>query len=405
VKILQLCPRIPFPPVDGGTIGMYNLSNAMLQAGAEVKVLALNTSKHFIEDANINAVYKSTHQLESVYIDNSIKPLKAFLNIFRNESYNISRFYSPEFSKKLKDILQSDEFDVVQVDYLTMAQYIEDIRQVSKAKVVLRAHNVEHRIWKRLASEEKNILKKWYLSLLANRLLEYEKKILQEIDALVALTEEEAEIFKMLGYNGPVCIAPTCFYIDNIEVSKTNSDHFSIFHLGAMDWRPNQEGMEWFLNKVWPGINERWNDIHLYIAGSNMPQKFFAFSNERCHVEGRVPDAKEYMNRHNVMIVPLLAGSGIRVKIVEGMALGKTIISTTQGAEGLHYKHMENIIIADSVQQVIDAIDLCYSNPQLMNEIGANARQLAENYYDMKKVGSNVVSFYEKTFKKQDLYI
>ncbi len=405
MKVLQLCPRIPFPPVDGGTIGMYNLSNAMLHAGVDVKVLALNTRKHFIEDVNINSVYKTTHQLESVYIDNSIKPLKAFLNIFSNDSYNITRFYSAEFIEKLKAILLSDEFDVVQVDYLTMAQYIKDIREVSKAKVVLRAHNVEHRIWKRLASEEKNTLKRWYLSLLANRLLEYEKKVLQEVDALVALTEEEAEIFRTLGYSGPVCIAPTCFYIDNIEVSKAKSDGFSLFHLGAMDWRPNQDGMEWFLNKVWPGIRERWNDIHLYIAGSNMTQKFFAFSDARCHVEGRVPDAKEYMNRHNVMIVPLLAGSGIRVKIVEGMALGKTIISTTQGAEGLHYKHMENIIIADSAQQVIDAIDLCYSNPELMQEIGTNARQLAENYYDMKKVGRNVVSFYEKILKKQDLYI
>ena len=105
MKILQLCPRIPFPPVDGGTIGMYNLSSSMLQAGVELKVLAMNTKKHFIEEKNIDPAYKSTHQLETVYIDNSIKPLKAFLNIFSDESYNITRFYSAEFSKKLKAIL------------------------------------------------------------------------------------------------------------------------------------------------------------------------------------------------------------------------------------------------------------------------------------------------------------
>ncbi|MEP7264096.1 MAG: glycosyltransferase [Bacteroidota bacterium] len=393
MKVLQLCPRIPYPPVDGGTIGMYNLSNSLVDYGVEVKVLAFNTSKHFVEENKINPHYRSTHQLESVYLDNSVKPLKAFLNIFSSESYNICRFYSEDFSAKLKDILRKNDFDIVQMDYITMALYIKDIREISKARIVLRAHNVEHRIWKRLAAEEKNPFKKWYLTLLAKRLLIYEKSVLQQIDALVTLTEEETIIFREMGYTGPVCIAPTCFYISEMPPIEAVSG-FSLFHLGAMDWRPNQEGMEWFLIKVWPRIRDRWKEISLYIAGNNMPDRFFNYADSRCKVEGRVPDAQAYMNRHSLMIVPLLAGSGIRVKIVEGMALGKTIISTSQGAEGLHYKHMENIIIADTEQQMIDAVDLCFSNPELMKDIGKNARHLAEDYYDMKKVGANVAKFY-----------
>ena len=135
-----------------------------------------------------------------------------------------------------------------------------------------------------------------------------------------------------------------------------------------------------------------------------MPERFFSFNNENCKVEGRVPDAKEYMQQHSVMVVPLLAGSGIRVKIVEGMALGKVIISTTQGAEGLHYKHMQNIIIADTLQQMVDAVDLCYSNPELLKEIGNNARALAENYYDMRKVGKQVFQFYLRISEKAMAY-
>lgn len=403
MKVLQLCPRIPYPPVDGGTIGMYNLSNALVDLGVEVKVLSFNTRKHFVEDSKINPHYKRSHKLEWVYLDNSLKPLNALTNIFSKQSYNIARFYSEDFSKKLREVLRVGDFDVVQVDYLSMALYINDIREVSSAKVVLRAHNVENRIWKRLAVEEKNPLKKWYLSMLAKRLYAFEKKVLGDIDALVALTEEETKIFRELGYNGPVCIAPTCFNIDDLTISPS-SKKFTLFHLGAMDWRPNQEGMEWFLNNVWPRIRDRWKNIDLYIAGNNMPEKFFAYGDDRCKVEGRVPDAKEYMKQHSVMIVPLLAGSGIRVKIVEGMALGKPIISTLQGAEGLHYRHMENIIIADSEQQMIDAVDLCYNNPDLMNEIGSNARRLAENYYDMKKVGEKVAAFYSEITESSYIY-
>ena len=97
---------------------------------------------------------------------------------------------------------------------------------------------------------------------------------------------------------------------------------------------------------------------------------------------------------HSVMIVPLFAGSGIRVKIVEGMALGKTVISTSQGAEGLHCSHMENIIIADSVDEMYNAIILCFESPELTAQIGRKARLLAENYYDTKMVGGKLLKFY-----------
>ena len=115
MKILQLCPRLPYPPVDGGTIAMYNLSNSLVDNGAEVKVLAFNTSKHFTAEKDIDVAYASTHRLETVYLDNKIKIKNAFLNLLTNESYHITRFRSVEFSKKLKVILQNGKFDIVQL--------------------------------------------------------------------------------------------------------------------------------------------------------------------------------------------------------------------------------------------------------------------------------------------------
>jgi polysaccharide biosynthesis protein PslH len=100
----------------------------------------------------------------------------------------------------------------------------------------------------------------------------------------------------------------------------------------------------------------------------------------------------------------LLAGSGIRVKIVEGMALGKVIISTSQGAEGLHCRHMENIIIADSVEEMVNAVEFCRNNPEKAEQIGRNARLLAENYYDMRKVGKDVAEFYNRITEGRYIY-
>jgi glycosyltransferase involved in cell wall biosynthesis len=403
MKVLQLCPRIPYPPVDGGTIGMYNLSTALLDMGIEVKVLAFNTKKHFIPEEKIDRRYAATHKLEWVYLDNSIDPVKALINVFSNRSYNISRFYSHEYAEKLRSILSSTQYDVVQIDYLTMTLYIDDIRAVSDARIILRAHNVEHRIWKRLAAEERNPLKKFYLGILARQLQDYERNVLSRIDALVTLTEEETAIFREMGFKGPVCIAPTCFSIDEPALPVPFRP-LTLFHLGAMDWRPNQEGMEWFLENVWPVLRSKWDDVYLYIAGNNMPERFYIYNKDHCRVEGRVPDAGEYMSRYSVMIVPLLAGSGIRVKIVEGMALGKVIISTSQGAEGLHCRNMENIIIADTVDEMANAVEFCRNNPEKAEQIGKNARLLAENYYDMRKVGKDVAEFYNGITEGRYIY-
>ena len=399
MKILQLCPRIPFPPVDGGTIGMYNLSKALIDHGAIVKVLAFNTSKHFVEESKIDAQYAASHQLETVFLDNNVKVADAFFNLFTKESYHISRFKSTLFSERLIQILSKEEFDIIQLDYLPMAIYIDEIRTNSKAKIVLRAHNVEHRIWKRLAEEKKNIFKRWYLSKLSLRLFEFENYVLGKIDALVSLTEEETVIFRSMKYEGPVCIAPTCFYIDPV-IPDVMEQQFSVFHIGAMDWRPNYEGLEWFIEKVWPKIIATYPNLKLYIAGNKMPERFFRFKEENINVQGRVDDAKQFMLEHSVMIVPVFAGSGIRVKIIEGMSLGKTIISTSQGAEGLHYKNMENIIIANTADEMYNAILKCYQFPELVNQIGKNARNLALQYYDMLKVGQNVLKFYEELLKK-----
>jgi glycosyltransferase involved in cell wall biosynthesis len=404
VKILQICPRVPYPPVDGGTIGMFNLSNSLVDKGAEVKVLAFNTSKHFVRENEIDNHYRYTHRLETVYHDNSVKPVAAFFNLFSDKSYNIERFRSPAFADRLKQVLKEDKYDIVQIDYLSMTIYIDDIRSVSGARIILRAHNVEFRIWERLAGEEKNFLKKWYLQNLAVKLKRYEKYILTRIDALVTLTEEETDLFFSMGYNGPVCVAPTCFYINDQEPATLQND-FSLFHLGAMDWRPNQEGMEWFLKKVWTKVNEAAPSVKLYIAGNKMPDNFFSYASSSCFVQGRVDNAAEFMKEHTVMIVPLLAGSGIRVKIVEGMALGKAIISTSQGAEGLHYTNEKNILIADTPREMIDAILKCYSSPELCQSLGNEARKLAENYYDMKKVGGKVIKFYAELLKEKNLYI
>ena len=160
MKILQLCPRVPFPPVDGGLLGLYNMAKALHHQGAEVKMLAFNTSKHFVNIKDVHDDFVKTYQLETVYLDNNLSILSAFKNLFSKQSYNISRFISTDFENSLISIFEKENFDIIQLDYLTMAVYIDVIRKHTNAKLIYRAHNVEYRIWERLAESEKNIVKR-----------------------------------------------------------------------------------------------------------------------------------------------------------------------------------------------------------------------------------------------------
>ena len=170
MKILQICNKPPYPAVDGGAIAMNNTTQGLISNGYEVKVLAISTAKHPVNIESLPEDYLVSTKFESVFIDTSIKLKDAFINLFSSKSYNIERFISNDFTKKLIETLEKEKFDIIIIESLFVAPYITAIKKISKAKIVLRAHNVEYKIWERISSNTKNPIKKTYLSLLAKRL-------------------------------------------------------------------------------------------------------------------------------------------------------------------------------------------------------------------------------------------
>lgn len=397
MKILQLCLRVPLPPYDGATIAMYNLAESLTLNGAEVKMLSFNTKKHFTDVSTIDASLLEKYKLETVYLDASVKISGAIKNLFRkNESYNIIRFDSAAFHNKLIEILQSQSFDIIQFEGLFLSPYLETARKYSKAKMILRAHNVEWLIWKRLADASAHPIKKKYLSFLASRLRQYEKNMVNKFDAIVALTPEDKKLLHDEGCTIPVEIAPVGLNTQRFDDVKPldQVQHISVFHLGSMDWLPNIEAVNWFLKKVWPIIIAKTDCIQLHLAGKNMADEYFRIQLKNVFVEGEIKDAKKFMSDKTIMIVPLLSGGGMRVKIVEGLAAGKVIVSTSIGAEGIACTHGENILIANTAEEFANTILSCLNNTALLNKISANAQLLARNVYDNSQIGKHVAAFY-----------
>lgn len=374
---------------------MNNLIEGLIEDGHHVKVLALNTNKYSVNPEDLPVEYREKTGIELTYVDLSIKVLDAFLNLFSSKSYHVERFKSRKFEEKLVSTLKAQDFDIVQIELLFMSPYVETIRKHSDAKIILRAHNIEHLIWERLLEQEKNPLKKLYLKHLVRTLKNYELTILNDYDGIVPITQKDAEFFER---NSSVPVFPVSFGINTsaVEDDKTINTENALFHIGAMNWLPNEEGIKWFLNFVWPLVLEELPDLKLYLAGREMPEWIRNLQLKNVIVVGEVPDAREFIEEKSISIAPLLSGSGIRIKIIESMSLGKAVVSTSIGAEGISYTNGHDIYIADTAESFFDSIKILYSNPDKTKQIGENARQLISKYHDSKKIIRQLVQFYAK---------
>ena len=397
MNILQLCNKIPYPPKDGGCIAMNNLTQGLIDQGHTVKVLTINTKKHFIDIDSLPLDYRSKTNIEAVFIDTEVKATKAFINLFTHKSYNIQRFYSENFEKKLIEILKSETFDIIQFEGLYVSMYVQVTRKYSKAKVVLRAHNVEFKLWERAVELAKNPIKKIYLKLLTKRLKQYELSIVQAFDAITPITKRDEMQFKSAGFLKAMETVP--FGMDLEKITEKNPflhEYPSVFHIGAMDWQPNIEGVNWFLNNVWDKLNAKHPHLKLYLAGRNMSAALKQLNKPNVIIVGEVEDAIDFIQSKGVMIVPLLSGSGMRIKIIEGLALGKTIVTTSIGAEGIDCESNKNCVIADDSNLFADAISKCISEKMFYDEIGKNAKILALEQYNNVDICKRLVKFYRK---------
>lgn len=398
MKILSLSNKMPYPPKDGGTIGIYNVVDSLANVGNEIHVLAINTPKHFVKESEIPDEVRNKLHLQYVFINTNLNIAGLLKNLFTSKlPYIASRFYHKKFETRLIEILRQESFDVVQLEGLYMATYIETIRKHSNALISLRAHNIEHEIWNRTSESESNILKKWYIKHMVRRILSLKKRVINNYDLLVPVTDRDAEVYNKLGNNRPIEVIAAGFDTSKINIDKRQLKRASLFHLGALDWLPNQEGLLWFINQCLPIIRENKPDIYFNIAGRNAPKWLEKkFGKEGIVYHGEVASSADFMNVHAVMVVPLLSGSGMRIKIIEGMAYGKVIVTTPVGTEGIPSTHRENILIADNEYSFAKEIEKVLNDATLFDTISENAHKFVNENYNRNIIAQIQTEFYTK---------
>lgn len=396
MRILQLTNKPPYPDIDGGAIAVLNMTKGLAGLGHEITVLAMNTLKHQIDPNEIPPHIKKLADFHFIEVPARISAPAALLNlIFSEKPYNAVRFISENYKNALSELLQEKKFDLVQLEGLYVCPYIPLIRKYSDALIVYRAHNVEFEIWERTVALSSG-LRRWYIKKLANRIRSFEISWINKYDLLVPISPRDGQMLNQLGNHRPMHVSSTGIDSTKLFPDVKCLEYPSLFHLGSLEWSPNQEGLLWFLKTCWPRLNKKFPELRFYVAGRNAPSwLIYKFKLPGVVYEGEVTDAYQFMNSKAIMVVPLFSGSGMRIKIIEGMALGKAIVSTSIGAEGIGAEHGKNIQIADDGENFIAAIEKLINNKNMFTGQCRMSILFIKKNYDNLALAEKLAGFYQ----------
>lgn len=397
MKILVIGSRIPWPLKDGGAIATYHMLKSMAECGASVTYFSYNTKKHFLNEAGIAAHFGFCRVITS-YLDAGTSATGALLALLRGQNYNLSRFHSEPANRQLATLLQEETFDLIHFEGLFAIPFLPVVKRYFKGPLVLRQHNVEYQIWERLAAAEGNLLKRWYLNHLAKGLKRAEEAALPQFDGIAAITKSDAAEFQKTSNKVPVW-----YYPAGMEISPdagVNAKTHTVYHIGSMEWMPNVQGVEWFLNEVWPAVRNAVPDAEFHMAGRGLSAGDTRFSGAGVINHGEVADAAAFEAEYQICIVPLKSGSGLRMKTLSAMAAAKPVLTTSVGANGIDATNGTHWQVADGAGEWVNALVALLNDAGTCAKLGSNAREFVRQHYDQKQLTFGLLQHYEMLLKK-----
>ena len=324
--------------------------------------------------------------------------------------YAVSRFAHPEVQKQIQAWFREQRFDVAVCDFLDAAVNFPGSLTIPS---VLFQHNVESEIWRRHADTAGNPVKKVIYAAEFRKMLRYERAAVCKFQHVIAVSENDRSLMAQWVDGDRITVVPTGVDLAEYrpapaELNPNPPSPPLITFVGAMDWEPNVDGVEFFCGEVWPAIKAEVPEARLRIVGRNPDRRVQKWASDSTHnsirnsieVTGRVPSVVEHLQQSAVVLVPLRIGGGPRLKIYEAMATDKAVVSTTVGAEGLDVQHGRDIILADDARSFAQAVIILLRDPQLRRRYEKAAAETAARY-DWPAIGERFTQVLQSVAEKK----
>ncbi len=398
MKILIIEEEFPYPLNSGKRLRTVNLTKALSKLD-EVTYLAygVQESESFqgMKSIGVNPVAVPP-------IDRRQQGLRFYWKLLANLlsplPYIVTSHFSRAFQNAVHDQLNKTDFDVVIAEWTPYAIFI---REVVSARKIIVAHNIEASIWRRYYENERNPFRRAYIALQSSKVTHFERQAFTWVDGATAVSRAEADVIR--GFNVPYDVA----VIDNgVDLSYFRPGQavprpHSLVFTGAMDWRPNQDAVLYFVQRVLPLIRKQISDVTFVIVGRQPPERVRALAGARgVTVTGTVEDVRPYIDQAALYVVPLRIGGGSRLKILEAMAMQKPVISTSIGAEGLRVSDKENILLYEDAPTFAEGVIRLLQDEEEQRRLAAAGRALVEREYGWEQLGRRLHDYLSRITSK-----
>ncbi len=430
MRILFLTQIIPYPPDSGPKVKTWHVLRYLAERGHNVILASFMRAE---EEEYIPVLKKYCTEVYTIPIRRSRFKDAGYwlLSHLTGRPFLIERDDIQAMRHCVQEILASLPIDVVHADQLTMTQFAlagnssphKKIRTIhpqngkTKPKLVFDAHNAVWSIVERMAQNVPWFLKP-ILQIEARRVKRYEGMIVDTFDYILAVTDVdsryllEARADYKEGIQPTVGVRDTLHNPDSILVVPIAVDtellqpihrkpgSKNVFTLGTLHYPPNADGIRWFVREVFPLVKKQLPDLTLTITGRNPPADFSQFPEESggaIKITGYVPELQPLLEESAIMVVPVRAGSGMRVRILEAFAQAMPVVTTTVGLEGIEAQPGRDVLVGDTPQDFAASVIRLLEDEALQKQLADNGRRLAENYYDWRVILNRMEKIYDTT--------
>jgi glycosyltransferase involved in cell wall biosynthesis len=403
MHILFLTQILPYPPTSGPKVKTWHVLRFLSQHGHKITLVSFVRPE---EMEYIEAVKAACSRVYPIPIKRSL--IKDFGYMLRSQitgrPFLVERDDLAEMRSRIQEIVAQDAVDVIHADQLTMAQFALPYAHRANGKPILvfDAHNAVWTITERMKQNAPFYLR-LPLVLETKRIKKYEGMIIQRFDATFAVTEldRQALMEALPGsrstHRESITVVPIAVDTDQIRPVVRQAGSLNILTMGTLYYPPNADGIRWFVGEVFPLIRSKIPDVTLTIIGKNPPADFLKLAEDKktgIRVTGFVPDLDPYFAESALAVIPVRAGGGMRVRILEAFARAMPVVTTTVGLEGIHAEHEKDVLVADSPMDFAKAVSRLLRDASLQEQLSTNGRRLVEEKYDWKATLKTVDKVY-----------
>ncbi len=394
MRVLLLTQIIPYPPDAGPKVKTWHVLRYLADCGHEISLLSFVRPE---EEAYVAHLRQICHAVHTVPIRRSrLHDVGYWLRShITGRPFLIERDDLPRMRRAIRQILAAEKFDVIHADQLTMTQFALEAGRGKRPFLIFDAHNAVWTITERMGESAPWFLKP-VLELESRRIKRYEGMLVEKFDHTMVVIEPDSRAL-LAGVRGRatetlrqrISVIPIAVDTGQLQLVQRQLPSARIVTLGTLHYPPNADGIRWFLREVLPLVRQQIPEATLTIIGKNPPKDFLEAAGQNpdvVTVTGYVPDLQPYMEESAVMVVPVRAGGGMRVRILEAFARAMPVVTTTVGLEGIEATHGEEVLVADDPSAFAAATVQLLRNEDLQNRLAANGRLLATTLYDWQIV-------------------